>query len=66
MTRENVTRWTCNTCGDRIETDTTTQPKGWVGYGFTEPDVPAGEHRVLGHLCKSCARDVSIALGGLV
>lgn len=64
MTRHDITRWTCDTCGDQIETEPNEQPKGWVGYGFTKPDVPASEHAVLGHLCRGCARDIRNALGG--
>jgi hypothetical protein len=64
MTRTTIARWTCNTCGDLQETDTSKQPEGWVGYGFTEPGIPAGEHNVLGHLCRPCARTVRDAVSG--
>ena len=53
MTRENFTRWTCNLCR-AVKEVTAGQPKGWVGYGFTDPGVPAGEHKTLGHLCPKC------------
>ena len=64
MTRESFARWICNTCGLQEETDPSKQPKRWVGYGFTDPDLPAGEHKVLGHLCGECAGHVSNALKG--
>lgn len=55
MSRESLTRWTCNACGVKRETPSMKQPSGWVGYGFTNAGVPLGEQTTLGHLCDNCA-----------
>lgn len=62
MTRITFTRWICNSCQAETVTEPTAQPVGWVGYGFTEPDIPGGEKVVLGHLCLPCTERVSAAL----
>lgn len=61
MTRDTYVRWTCNSCG-AVEDVTGGQPKGWVGYGMTQPGVPAGEQTTLGHLCNTCAQRLEAAL----
>lgn len=60
MTRENFTRWTCNSCGAieemANEAERSKWPKGWRGYGFTAAGVPeASKTDVIGHLCRNCA-----------
>lgn len=60
--RTTFARWVCNSCNANIETATEKQPKGWLGYGFTAPDIPAGEQVTLGHLCADCAGRVNAAL----
>lgn len=62
MTRQTFVRWTCNVCETQRETATDKQPKGWVGYGFTQPNVPNGEKDTLGHLCGTCAGCVMNAM----
>jgi hypothetical protein len=59
--RETFTRWTCNVCSAQEEA-ASGQPEGWVGYGFTNPGTPAGEHKVLGHLCRECAARIGTAM----
>jgi hypothetical protein len=62
MTRRIFARWTCNSCGIERDTPSDEQPVGWVGYGFTETGVPAGEQRSIGHLCEECYGKVEAAL----
>lgn len=62
MTQELKAVWTCNLCKAVIETGATEQPSGWVGYGFTNPGTPLGERATLGHLCATCAKDVTTGL----
>lgn len=65
MTVETIRVWTCNVCRASVETEPTKQPAGWVGYGFTEPDIPAASpDDNIGHLCEVCAARVKCAMVG--
>ena len=61
MTRDMFVRWTCNACRLEAVTVPDKQPEGWVGYGFSDPDFPEGEKRLIGHLCPDCTAAVNAA-----